>query len=99
MTGIKWVGPVKLSEITQYVKSIISFRTSNSLQSFAISAVYEIPHFVLFRKWPYLFFVFLDLPYNSLLSSLEIGFRCMKLQNPPLVHSLKYKEHTDKSMY
>lgn len=29
--------------------------------------------------------------YSSLLSSREIGFRCMKLQKPPLVHSLKMK--------
>ena len=36
----------------------------------------------------YLLF-FLVRPYSSLLSSLEIGFRCMKLQNPPRVHSLK----------
>jgi len=26
-------------------------------------------------------------PYNFLLNSLEMGFKCMKLQNPPLVHS------------
>jgi len=29
------------------------------------------------------------LPYNSLRRSLEMGFKCMKLQNPLLVHSLK----------
>ena len=27
------------------------------------------------------------LPYRSLLNSLEIGFKCMKLQNPALTHS------------
>lgn len=31
---------------------------------------------------------FLRRPYNSRRNSREIGFRCMKLQNPPLVHSL-----------
>ena len=28
-------------------------------------------------------------PYSSLLSSREMGFRCMKLQKPPRVHSLQ----------
>lgn len=35
--------------------------------------------------FPYLF---LRRPYNSRRSSRDIGFRCMKLQKPPLVHSL-----------
>lgn len=34
-------------------------------------------------------------PYNSRRSSLEMGFRCMKLQKPPRVHSL---ERTDTVM-
>lgn len=33
-------------------------------------------------------YLFLRRPYSSLRSSLEMGFRCMKLQKPPLVHSL-----------
>lgn len=32
------------------------------------------------------------LPQSSRLSSLDIGFKCMKLQNPPRVHSLQNKE-------
>ena len=36
----------------------------------------------LHRDWPLLF-----LPYNSDLNFLLIGFKCMKLQNPDLVHS------------
>jgi len=33
--------------------------------------------------------------YSSRLSSREIGFRCMKLQNPPLVHSLQNIQRTN----
>ena len=32
---------------------------------------------------------FLRRPYNSRRRSREIGLRCMKLQNPPRVHSLQ----------
>lgn len=37
--------------------------------------------------------LFLLRPYRRRLSSREIGFRCMKLQKPPRVHSL-YNKHT-----
>jgi len=65
MTGIKWVGPVKLSEITQYIKSKISFRTSNSLQSFAIFAVYEILFYLESGHTSFLF----SLIFRTILSS------------------------------
>lgn len=34
-------------------------------------------------------YLFLRRPYSSLRSSRDIGFRCMKLQKPPRVHSLQ----------